>query len=160
MSPSHPPYPTSLGGHKAPSWSPRVDTAASHYLSILHLVVYICQCYSLTLSHLSLPPPRVLKSILYICIFNFHLQLLQNIGYSPCFVQYILEPISHPIFCTSRSPTPILPLPPPLVTTNLFSISESSSFLLYSLVCCIFKILHISDNIQYLSLAVWLCHLA
>ena len=36
---------------------------------ILHLVVYICPCHSLTLSQLTLPPPRVLKSILYICIF-------------------------------------------------------------------------------------------
>ena len=43
--------------------------AASHQLSILHLVVYICPCYSLTLFQLSLPPPRVLKSILYVCVF-------------------------------------------------------------------------------------------
>ena len=40
--------------------------AASHYLSILHLVVYICPCHSLTSSQLTLPPPHVLKSILYI----------------------------------------------------------------------------------------------
>ena len=39
--------------------------AASHQLSILHLVVYICPCHSLTLSQLTLPPPCVLKSILY-----------------------------------------------------------------------------------------------
>ena len=44
-------------------------TAASHQLSILHLVVYVCRCYSLTLSQLTLPPPRVLKSILYVCVF-------------------------------------------------------------------------------------------
>ena len=43
--------------------------AASHYLSILHLVVYICQCYSLASSQLTLPPPHVLKSILYVCVF-------------------------------------------------------------------------------------------
>ena len=43
--------------------------AASHQLSILHLVVYICPCHSLTLSQLTLPPPRVLKSILYVCVF-------------------------------------------------------------------------------------------
>ena len=43
--------------------------AASHQLSILHLVVYICPCHSLTLSQLTLPPSRVLKSILYICVF-------------------------------------------------------------------------------------------
>ena len=32
-------------------------------------VVYICPCHSLTSSQLTLPPPRVLKSILYVCIF-------------------------------------------------------------------------------------------
>ena len=42
--------------------------AASHQLSILHLVVYICQCYSLTSSQLPIPP-HVLKSVLYIWIF-------------------------------------------------------------------------------------------
>ena len=43
--------------------------AASHQLSIFHLVVYISPCHSLTLSQLTLPPPRVLKSILYVCVF-------------------------------------------------------------------------------------------
>ena len=43
--------------------------AASHQLSILHLIVCICQCYSLTSSQLPLPLPHVLKSILYVCIF-------------------------------------------------------------------------------------------
>ena len=38
-------------------------------LCILHLVVYICPCHSLTLSQLTLPPPRFLKSILHVCIF-------------------------------------------------------------------------------------------
>ena len=43
--------------------------AASHSLSVLHLVVYICPCHSLTSSQLTLPPPHVLKSILYVCVF-------------------------------------------------------------------------------------------
>ena len=43
--------------------------AASHKLSTLHLVVYICPCHSLTLSQLTLPPPHILKSILYVFIF-------------------------------------------------------------------------------------------
>ena len=38
-------------------------------LAILHLVVYICPCHFLTSSQLTLPPPRVLKSILYIYVF-------------------------------------------------------------------------------------------
>ena len=64
---------------------------------------------------------------------TFYLQLLQNI------VQYILEPILHPILCTSHFPTPIQPLSTPLVTTCLFSIPVCF-FLLYSLVCCNFQI--------------------
>ena len=36
---------------------------------ILHLVVYICPCHSLTLSQLTLTLPHVRKSILYICVF-------------------------------------------------------------------------------------------
>ena len=43
--------------------------AASHYLYLLHLVMCICPCHSLTSSQLTLPPPRVLKCILYVCIF-------------------------------------------------------------------------------------------
>ena len=58
---------------------------------------------------------------------TFHLQLLQNIGYIPHVVQYILEPILHPLVCVSHSPTPILPFPPstPLVTISWFSMSVS-----------------------------------
>ena len=43
---------------------------------------------------------------------TLHLQLLQNIGYVPHVVQYILEPILYLIDCTFHSSTPILPLPP------------------------------------------------
>ena len=52
----------------------------------------------------------------------------------------ILEPILQPIVCTSHSPTPILPLPPFSTGKHwfVFYICESASFLLYSLVCCIF----------------------
>ena len=38
-------------------------------LAILHLVVYICAYHSLTSSELTLRPPRVLKSILNVCVF-------------------------------------------------------------------------------------------
>ena len=44
--------------------------AASHQLQILHLVVYICPCHSLTLSPLTFPSPCVFKCILQqVCIF-------------------------------------------------------------------------------------------
>ena len=72
--------------------------AASHKISILHLVVYICPCHSCTSSQLTLPHPHVLRSILYVCIFipvlplgssepfffffRFHIYVL---AYSICF---------------------------------------------------------------------------
>ena len=43
--------------------------AASHQLTVLHLVVYICPSHSLTSSQLTLPPLHILKSILYTCVF-------------------------------------------------------------------------------------------
>ena len=57
------------------------------------------------------------------------MNILQNLGYIPHVVQYILEPILYPMVCTSHSATPILPLvapqSPPLATTSVFSISVS-----------------------------------
>ena len=46
--------------------------------------------------------------IFYCCTIlkvTFHLQVLQNIIYIPCVVQYILEPILHPKVYTSHTPT-------------------------------------------------------
>ena len=87
----------------------------SHEQSILRLVVYICQCYSLTSSQLTLPPPCVLKSILYVCIFFFFKHLYWSIialqwCVSFCFVikwigyTYTYIPISPPS-CISRPPS-------------------------------------------------------
>ena len=52
------------------------------------------------------------------------------------------------------SPTPILP---PISNHKfVLCICELACFLLYSLLCCIFQIPHISDSIEYLSFSVWL----
>ena len=58
---------------------------------------------------------KILKFFIFIQFLKvtFHLQLLQNIGYISRVVQYILEPIVHPVVCTSHLPIPILPLPLP-----------------------------------------------
>jgi len=70
---------------------------------------------------------------------TFHLRLLQNIGYILCIEQYTLESVLYATVCVSLSPTPIWPLPLSLlVTTSLFSVSESATFLLRLLVHCIF----------------------
>ena len=66
-SPHSPPYPTPLGCHRAPGWTPSAQSAASHWLSILHMIVYICQCYLLNSFHPFLPP-LCSKSVLYVCI--------------------------------------------------------------------------------------------
>ena len=54
--PSHlPPHPTPLGCHRAPDLSSLHHTANSHWLSVLHMVTYMFQCYSLYSSHPLLP---------------------------------------------------------------------------------------------------------
>ena len=43
--PSHlPPHPTPLGCHRAQGWHALHHTANSHWLSILHIVMYMIQC--------------------------------------------------------------------------------------------------------------------
>ena len=67
--PSHlPPHPTPLGCHRAPTLGSVCHTANSHWLSFLHLVMYMFQCYSLESSHPLLPPNCVQKSVLYVCL--------------------------------------------------------------------------------------------
>ena len=48
---------------------PLCYAAAFHQLPILHLVVYIFQCYSLTSSQITLAPAPRSQAILYVCIF-------------------------------------------------------------------------------------------
>ena len=66
-------------------------------LAIVHLVVYICPCHSLTSSQLTPPPPCVLKSIFYVCVFIPVLPL----GSSELFFFLILDSIymcQHTVF--------------------------------------------------------------
>ena len=77
--PSHTPYPTPLGDIKHRADLPVL--CGSLPLAILHLVVYICQCYSLTTS-LSPLAPCVLKSVLYICVFIPALSLVRQYHFS------------------------------------------------------------------------------
>ena len=48
-------HPTSLGCHRALSLSFLHQTSNSQWLSILYMILYIFQCYSLNLSHFLLP---------------------------------------------------------------------------------------------------------
>ena len=97
-SPSHPPYPTPLGGHKAPSWSPCAMqllllaiyfTFGSVYMSmpLSHFVPASpspspCpQVHSLCLRLYSCPAPRSFK-ITFFFFFRFHIYVL---AYRICF---------------------------------------------------------------------------
>ena len=65
--------------------------------------------------------------------FTFHLHLLQNIGYILHVVQYILEPILHPVIGTSLFCLPSTPRWPLVSSLSLWAFFYSA----YSLVCCI-----------------------
>ena len=75
------PPPTPLGCHRALGLSSLCETANSHWLSTLHMVVYFFQCSSLNLSH-PLLPQCVCKSALYICISVAPLQIDSSV---PCY---------------------------------------------------------------------------
>ena len=82
-----------------------------------------------------------------------HSQLLKNIVYIPCVVQYMLEPNLHLIICTSHSPTLIFPAP---YTGNRW-------FVLYIWVCFFFvtsmSLLYLLDSKLkwYHTVFVFLC---
>ena len=113
--PSHSPYPTPLGGHKASSRSP----CAMQQLPTSHpfYIWYICQCYSLTSSQLPLPPlcPQVCSLCLrlyscpatrFISTVFFYIPYMQYVYFfSPFFTHnWYLEK------SLKRSPIPTYPL--------------------------------------------------
>ena len=66
--PSHrPPHPTPLCYHRASAWGSLHHTANCHWLSVLHIVMYMFQCYSLPSPHPLFPPlcPKVCSSCLH-----------------------------------------------------------------------------------------------
>lgn len=69
-------------------------------------------------------------------------------------MQYIFVPYFIPNNLYLLHPYPYIALPSshyPLVDTSSLYICESTSFSLYTLVCCIFQIPHTHDIIHYLS---------
>ena len=61
--PSHlPPYPIPLGCPRAPALDALLYVLNLHWSSILHMVMYMFQCYSIKSSH----PYQ--KSVLYVCV--------------------------------------------------------------------------------------------
>ena len=91
------------------------------YLAMAHACVFVFVCVCLCFFSIFFK----MKKIYTILKVTFHLQLLQNTGYIPCVVQYIL--VTY-LFYTQQfvpqSPSLMLPLSP-LVTTSLYSIYGS-----------------------------------
>ena len=97
-SPSHPPYPIPLGGHKAQSWSPcamrLLPTSYLFYIGSIYLSMplshfisaypshFPCpQVHSLHLHHYSYPVPRFFITFFFF-FFRFHIYVL---AYGICF---------------------------------------------------------------------------
>ena len=97
--PSHPPYPTPLGHHKAPSWSPcamlLLPTSYFTFGSVYMLML-------LSPSPNFLLPPRVLKSILYVYIFIPALQLGSSVPFFFFFFRFHIYTLAYGI-CFSLS---------------------------------------------------------
>ena len=75
--PSHLPlHPTPLGCHRAPGLGSLHHTGNFYQLSVLHMVMYMFQCYSLNSSH-PLLPPRVQKPSL--CLWKGHVLITQHV---------------------------------------------------------------------------------
>ena len=67
--PSHlPPYPIPLGCPRPPALGALLHALNSHWSSVLHMVIYTFQCYSLKSSHPHLLPlsPKVCSLYLYL----------------------------------------------------------------------------------------------
>ena len=133
-----------------------------------HIYIYIClyiYCYIYCYAYIYIYLLYIY--LLYIYIFalllkfytilkvTFHLQSLQNIGYIFHVVQYILEPILHPIVCISNLLNPCV-VPYSSLTGNhcctLFSISVILLLFEVYPLTCIFHIPRISDVRHCLSL--------
>ena len=83
---------------------------------------------------------KIKKLLIQFLKVTLHLQLLQNIGYIPHVVQYMLVAYLTPDSLYLPLHQLCIATPSPLVTTDFFSIPVSLLIfiLLYSLICCIF----------------------
>ena len=85
--PSHlHPHPIPLGCPRRPALSVLLHTSNLHWSSVLHMVIYMFQCYSLISSHLHLLPHSPKVCALHLCLFcclcyclsKFHIYALIN----------------------------------------------------------------------------------
>ena len=64
-----PPHPIPLGCPRAPALSALLHELNLHWSSILHMVIYMFQCYSLMLSNPYLLPHSPMVCSLHLCLF-------------------------------------------------------------------------------------------
>ena len=85
--PLEPPESNPLGCHRAPGLRSLSHIASSHWLSVLHVVMHMFPCHSLSLFH-----PLLLlcvhKSALYVCISTAALKIL--------WTMYLFNPLALP----------------------------------------------------------------
>ena len=67
--PSNPPIPILLGCPRAPALSALLHASNLHWSSVLHMIIYMFQCYSLKSSHPRFLPHRPKVCSLYLCLF-------------------------------------------------------------------------------------------
>ena len=68
--PSHlPPHHNPLGCPRAPAWSALLHALNLHWSSILHMIMYMFQCYSFKSSHHLLLPHSPKVCSLHLCLF-------------------------------------------------------------------------------------------
>ena len=97
-----PVHPIPLGCHRAPDLSSLHHTTNSHWLSILHTVMYMFPCYSFNSSHPVLPPP-----CLQVCSLCLHFQcypanrFISTIFLDSIYMHSLIYSISFSVFLHS-----------------------------------------------------------
>ena len=129
--------------------------AASQQLSILHLVVYICQSYSLTSSKLTLPPPHVPKSNLYVCVFTPAPRHIRTFFFSFLDSIYICVSIQYLFFSFGLTSLCMTDTRSIHLTTNNFDSFYGRVIFHYIYMCHVFLSIHLSMYTQVASIS-WL----
>ena len=112
-----PPLPPPLGCHRAPGWAPCAIWQLPTSLSVLHMIVYICQCYFLNSPLLPLLCPQVHSLRPYLHSFPANRSIstfyqLSSVQFSCSVVSDSLRPHE------SQHARPLCPSPTPGVHSN------------------------------------------
>ena len=99
--PSHlPPHRIPPGCPRAPALSALLHALNLHCLSVLHMVIYLFQCYSLKSSHPCLLPQSLRVCSLHLCLFCSFCCLLYRVNIT-IFLNYIYMCVNILYWCFS-----------------------------------------------------------